>query len=163
MRHRRLSDPDALAAVRAWRPGLALLVGADIAPEALLTIPRVGTLNAHYGLLPGYRGMNVTEWAIYQDDPLGVTVHWVDRGIDTGAIAAREQITVQPGATLESLRRHQEAAARPGRGGPAVAERSMPSTPRRRGRASVLPHASPAPNAVEAKLRTGTYRCRASD
>ena len=57
--------------------------------------------------------MNVTEWSIYQDDPLGVTVHWVDRGIDTGAIAATEQIDVRPGATLESLRTdHQAAAAR---------------------------------------------------
>jgi methionyl-tRNA formyltransferase len=70
-------------------------------------------LNAHYGLLPRYRGMNVTEWSVYHDDPLGVSVHWVDPGIDTGAIVLREPITVMPGETLAELRtKHQQAAAR---------------------------------------------------
>ena len=48
----------------------------------------------HYGLLPRYRGMNVTEWSIYYDDPVGVTVHAVDPGIDTGEILLQETLTV---------------------------------------------------------------------
>jgi methionyl-tRNA formyltransferase len=109
----RLGDEDALAAVRASAPDLLLLTGSDIAPASLLSIPRVATINAHYGLLPRYRGMNVTEWSLYHGDPPGVTVHIVDPGIDTGDILLREEIPCEAGATLESLRKlHQQAAAR---------------------------------------------------
>ena len=57
--------------------------------------------------------MNVTEWSIYNDDPIGVSVHLVDRGIDTGPIVSRTPLRVSAGERLEDLRpRHQEACAR---------------------------------------------------
>ena len=94
-------------------PDLVLLTGSDIAPASLLAIPRVATINAHYGLLPRYRGMNVTEWSLFHGDPPGVSVHIVDPGIDTGDILLREEIPCPPGATLQSLRAaHQQTAAR---------------------------------------------------
>lgn len=109
----RLGDADALAAVSASSPDLLVLTGSDIAPAALLALPRIATINAHYGLLPRYRGMNVTEWSLFHGDLPGVTVHLVDPGIDTGDILLREELPWEPGATLQSLRvRHQEAAAR---------------------------------------------------
>ena len=109
----RLGDADALAAVTASAPDLVLLTGSDIAPASLLAIPRVATINAHYGMLPRYRGMNVTEWSLFNGDPPGVSVHIVDPGIDTGDILLSEEIPCPPGATLQSLRAdHQQAAAR---------------------------------------------------
>jgi folate-dependent phosphoribosylglycinamide formyltransferase PurN len=109
----RLGDADTLAAVRSSAPDLLLLTGSDIAPASLIALPHVATINAHYGLLPRYRGMNVTEWSLFHGDPPGVTVHLVDPGIDTGDILLREEIPCDPGATLASLRTlHQEAAAR---------------------------------------------------
>jgi methionyl-tRNA formyltransferase len=113
IRAARLADPDALAALRRLAPDVLVLAGADIVPASVLEVPRVGTLNAHYGLLPAYRGMNVTEWSLYHGDPVGVTVHMVDAGIDTGDIVLREEIPVEPGDTLESLRaKLQSVAAR---------------------------------------------------
>ena len=110
---RRLGDPDALESLRGLSPDLLVLVGADIVPASVLEIPRTGTINPHYGLLPEYRGMNVTEWSLYAGDPIGVTVHMVDPGIDTGDILLREEIPVEPGDTLASLRsKHQELSAR---------------------------------------------------
>jgi methionyl-tRNA formyltransferase len=107
---RRLGDP---APVRLLAPDLLVLVGADIVPAAVLDVARLGTINAHYGLLPAYRGMNVTEWSVLRGDPVGVTVHLVDPGVDTGAILLREEITVAAGDTFATLRRkHQEVAAR---------------------------------------------------
>ena len=109
---RRLSDGTLQDAIRDLRPDVIALVGADIVPAAVLAIPRVATLNAHYGLLPAYRGMNVTEWSLYRGDPIGVTVHVVEAGIDTGDILLREEIPVESGDTLESLRaKHQRVAA----------------------------------------------------
>jgi hypothetical protein len=100
-------------ALRQLAPDLALLLGADIVPVPVLAIPRLGTINAHYGLLPGYRGMNVTEWSVLHGDPVGVTVHLVDAGVDTGDILLREQIRIAPGETFATLRRkHQDVAAR---------------------------------------------------
>lgn len=110
--HERL-DEGCLAALRQARPDLLVLAGSDIVPASVLEIPRVGTINGHYGLLPAYRGMNVTEWSVYHDDPVGVSVHFVDAGIDTGDILLRERIAVEPGDTLETLRpKHQSSAAR---------------------------------------------------
>jgi methionyl-tRNA formyltransferase len=111
MAHARLGDPDCLSAVRDFQPDLAMLAGSDIVPASLLELPRIGTLNPHYGLLPKYRGMNVTEWSIYHDDPVGVTVHYVSPGIDTGDIVASEYVRVTRGDDVESLRpKHQRAA-----------------------------------------------------
>ena len=108
-----LARPRTLEWVRSFRPDVLVLVGADIVPRALLEIPRLGTINPHYGLLPRYRGMNVTEWSIYHDDPVGVTIHAVDPGIDTGDILVRESVPVRPGATLTSVRaQQQETSAR---------------------------------------------------
>jgi methionyl-tRNA formyltransferase len=113
VRARRLGDADALRALRDLEPDLLVLAGADIVPAAVLDIPRLGTINPHYGLLPTYRGMNVTEWSVLQRDPVGVTVHMVDPGIDTGAILLKEVIDLEPGETFASLRRkHQDLAAR---------------------------------------------------
>jgi folate-dependent phosphoribosylglycinamide formyltransferase PurN len=113
VRARRLDDDGALGALRALAPDLLVLAGADLVPAATLETPRLGTINPHYGLLPAYRGMNVTEWSVYRGDPVGVTVHLVDPGIDTGDILAREEIAVAPGETFSSLRaKHQEVAAR---------------------------------------------------
>jgi methionyl-tRNA formyltransferase len=112
-RHRDLHDTGALEDLAALRPDVMVLAGADIVPAAALEIPAIGTVNGHYGLLPRYRGMNVTEWSIYNDDPVGVSVHLVDPGIDTGAIVAREPVRAASGDDLVSLReKHRDACAR---------------------------------------------------
>ena len=77
--------------------GIDLLVylgGGGILREAILAAPTLGVLNAHMGLLPAYRGMNVTEWALWNDDPVGCTVHLIVRGIDTGEIISTRRVDV---------------------------------------------------------------------
>jgi folate-dependent phosphoribosylglycinamide formyltransferase PurN len=110
---RRLGDSECMHALRAFAPDLLVLVGADIVPRSVLEVPRLGTINAHYGLLPAYRGMNVTEWSVYRGDTVGVSVHMVDPGIDTGDILATQEISIETGETFTSLReKHQATAAR---------------------------------------------------
>ena len=46
---------------------------------------RLGILNHHIGILPAYRGRSVMEWSILQGDPVGITVFFIDTGIDTGS------------------------------------------------------------------------------
>lgn len=45
---------------------------------------RLGILNHHIGILPAYRGRSVLEWSILQGDAVGITVFFIDTGIDTG-------------------------------------------------------------------------------
>jgi methionyl-tRNA formyltransferase len=52
--------------------------------------PRLRTINCHAGKLPFYRGRNILNWALINDEPeFGITVHYVDEGIDTGDILAQ--------------------------------------------------------------------------
>src|SRR5262245_20988789 len=56
---------------------------------------RVGILNHHIGILPAYRGRCVLEWSILQGDPVGITVFFIDVGIDTGSrILVSEQVDI---------------------------------------------------------------------
>ena len=52
--------------------------------EPVINLFRLGILNPHIGLLPAYRGRHVMEWSLLQGNPVGVTVFFVDSGIDTG-------------------------------------------------------------------------------
>jgi len=55
-------------------------------------LPEWGTINCHAGKLPFYRGRNILNWALINDEKeFGITVHYIDEGIDTGDII--EQIT----------------------------------------------------------------------
>jgi len=56
---------------------------------------RLGILNSHIGLLPEYRGRCVVEWALIEGAPVGVTVFFIDSGIDTGEkIVLRETVDI---------------------------------------------------------------------
>ncbi len=56
---------------------------------------RLGILNHHIGLLPAYRGRSVVEWSILQGDSVGITVFFIDTGIDTGSrILVSEEVDI---------------------------------------------------------------------
>jgi methionyl-tRNA formyltransferase len=66
-------------------------------PAALLQIPAKGFLNFHYGLLPGMRGADPIFESIRQRLPtVGLAVHVMDEGLDTGPVVLQEEI-VLPG------------------------------------------------------------------
>jgi Methionyl-tRNA formyltransferase len=86
------SDPDMTAFVKACAPDL--LVVADyryLLPVSLLKCARHGGINFHPSLLPAYRGRAPINWAIlHGETTLGLTVHCIDAGMDTGDILAQE-------------------------------------------------------------------------
>jgi hypothetical protein len=91
-------------AVERERPDLLLLTATGLIDDAVLKIPRVATLNSHPGLLPWVRGNGAVEFAIRQRIPVGVSVHHVDEGADTGDIVIRHLVPVTPTDTLGSIR-----------------------------------------------------------
>jgi hypothetical protein len=99
-----LDSPSATAGVETLHPDLAIHAGAGILRPAILSIPRLGTLNAHMGILPYYRGMNVSEWARFNGDPVGCTVHLIDPRIDTGDILCAGVVDVDAAGNIGELR-----------------------------------------------------------
>jgi len=74
-------------------------------PREVLAIPRQGTLNLHPAYLPFNRGWHTATWAILDKTQFGVTLHWVDEGLDTGDIALQESLAIEPDDTADSLYR----------------------------------------------------------
>ena len=59
-------------------------------------------VNVHPSLLPAFPGAHAIRDAIAAGaDPTGVTVHYVDDGLDTGPVLAQEPVPLEPRATLE--------------------------------------------------------------
>jgi hypothetical protein len=99
-----LDSADAVAEVKALGPDLGIHAGAGLLRPPLIDVFRFGVLNAHMGLLPAYRGMNVAEWAALEGAPVGCTVHLIDAGIDTGPILAMRQIDIAGCRSIAALR-----------------------------------------------------------
>jgi methionyl-tRNA formyltransferase len=76
---------------------LLILGESGIIKEELINSARIGTINAHSGILPYYRGLDPSLWAIFNgdNDKIGSTLHWVDAGIDTGRIIAQKKYDFQ--------------------------------------------------------------------
>ena len=75
---------------------------------SLLAAPRLGVINRHLSLLPAYRGAWPIFWqCAHGERKVGVTVHLVDAGLDTGNILAQASLTREPSEamshTLERL------------------------------------------------------------
>jgi folate-dependent phosphoribosylglycinamide formyltransferase PurN len=83
-------------AVRAARTDLLVLLGMDVVPSHVLDVPRLGTINAHNGALPAYRGMDAVAWAVLAGDPVVCSVHVVTPDVDAGDVLA--EMTVPYGA-----------------------------------------------------------------
>jgi methionyl-tRNA formyltransferase len=90
---RPLDDSMSIARLRSLQCDVGLHAANVIYREPTISAFRLGILNAHIGILPRYRGRSVVEWSILQGDLTGVTVFFIDSGIDTGGrIVLREFI-----------------------------------------------------------------------
>lgn len=65
-------------------------------------LPPIPAINLHISLLPWNRGADPNLWSWLEDTPKGVTIHWIDEGIDTGAIITQENVFLGTSLTLAS-------------------------------------------------------------
>lgn len=106
-----LSQPDVLRAIETLKPdiGLSVFFGYILVPEFLDLFP-FGVVNLHPAYLPYNKGAYPNVWSIVDRTPAGVTLHYVDAGIDTGDIIAQRQVPIEPVDTGETLYRKLEIA-----------------------------------------------------
>lgn len=90
-----LDHPDSLARLEKLKLDVGLHKAGVIYREPTIKAFRLGILNPHIGILPQYRGRNVMEWALLEGGAVGLTVFFIDSGIDTGErIVLREEVDI---------------------------------------------------------------------
>lgn len=100
-----VNSAESLAEIARFAADLHVSMSYDqILRKEILGLPPRGTLNCHAGALPFYRGRNPLTWAIINGEKeFGVTVHWVDLGIDTGDIVRQVKVPIGTNDTYATL------------------------------------------------------------
>ena len=100
-----LKEPQVYDAYEKLQPNLAVLAFVtDIIPEKLVNLPSFGTICYHPSILPRHRGASAINWALIQGDTrTGLTIFWVDKGIDTGPILLQKEVEIDSDETTGSL------------------------------------------------------------
>jgi methionyl-tRNA formyltransferase len=100
-----LKRPENIAALAAYQSDVYIVAAfGQILPQAVLDLPRYGTLNIHASLLPKYRGVSPISEAILQGDTeTGVTIMLIDAGVDTGPTLLQRTLPISEADTTGSL------------------------------------------------------------
>jgi methionyl-tRNA formyltransferase len=99
-----LKDPAFLEQLKELNPHVQVVVAFRMLPKVVWQIPPLGTFNLHASLLPHYRGAAPINWAIInKEEKTGVTTFFIDEKIDTGAIIASEEVSIETDETAATL------------------------------------------------------------
>src|SRR5262245_18609151 len=101
----RIKDPQTIEEIRTLKPDVIVVTAyGQILPRGVFEIPKVACLNLHASLLPRWRGAAPIQAAIAAGDlETGITVMYMDEGLDTGDILLQRTIDILPGDTGGSL------------------------------------------------------------
>lgn len=99
-----INAPDAVQFVKQINPDWVAYGGGGILHNAFIDAAGGKVLNAHSGPLPEIRGMNACEWSLLLGHEPAITIHFINRGIDTGGQISRHKIRVEPGDSIDVLR-----------------------------------------------------------
>ncbi|OGR49535.1 MAG: methionyl-tRNA formyltransferase [Elusimicrobia bacterium GWC2_65_9] len=91
--------------LKALAPDLAVVVAyGRLLRRDVLDAPKLGTLNAHFSLLPAYRGAAPVQWSLVRGERrTGVTLFWLDEGMDTGPIQSVIETDIKDDEDAPSL------------------------------------------------------------
>ncbi len=107
-----LNEEQASRAIQSLEPhiGISVLFDYILRAQFLAIFPK-GVINLHPAYLPYNRGQYPNVWSIIEGTPSGVTLHYIDEGIDTGDIIAQKEVLVEPVDTGETLYHKLEQAS----------------------------------------------------
>lgn len=90
--------------LKALEPDLIINQSQSIIKKELLNIPKIGVLNRHNALLPKNRGRLTPFWVLYkQEKETGVSIHFVEEGIDSGDIVVQKKFPITSKDTFKSI------------------------------------------------------------
>ena len=91
-----INNPKSLSKLKSFQPDLLVsILGNQIFKGPLLDLAPKGCINLHTSLLPKYRGLMPTFWVLKNNEKhTGVSVFFVDEGIDSGPIIVQERLEI---------------------------------------------------------------------
>lgn len=94
---------EALEFIRSQEPDIVVTLFHQIVKEPLITLPRLGVVNIHPGLLPEFSGIQPYFWSLQKGARYsGATLHLIeDEGIDTGRLLAQTCFSVRQGMSVQ--------------------------------------------------------------
>jgi methionyl-tRNA formyltransferase len=103
--HKSFKAPEVCDEFVALNADLAVLAFVtQIVPPQVFSVPRLGSICFHPSLLPKFRGASAINWALIKGESVtGLSLFWVDKGIDTGPILLQKEVKVEPDDTTGSL------------------------------------------------------------
>lgn len=100
----KLKDPQFLQQLRSLQADVQVVVAFRMLPEAVWSMPPLGTINLHASLLPQYRGAAPINWAVINGEQYtGVTTFRLKHEIDTGNVLLQEKIDIPRTCTAGEL------------------------------------------------------------
>jgi methionyl-tRNA formyltransferase len=101
----KLNSSGTLSLIKKYSPGFIAVFGIGMIKEKILSYCPDSLYNLHVGIPEFYRGSSCNFWPIYNRDlkNLGATVHKIEKGVDTGKIAEKKTITLEPEDNEQSI------------------------------------------------------------
>ena len=105
IKHPNINDSAFVEKLLSYRCDLFISMSFDqIFKKTILNIPNCGTINCHASKLPFYRGRNNLNWVLINGEKdFGITVHYVDEGIDTGDIILQKIFPINDNDNYSTL------------------------------------------------------------
>ncbi|MFH1894731.1 MAG: formyl transferase [Patescibacteria group bacterium] len=91
--------------IKKVRPDIIVVFGTGLLREKIIDICPKKIINMHLGLSPYYRGSATNFWPLHDDKPeyVGVTIHFLDKGIDSGDIIHQGRPEIKVGDNQHSI------------------------------------------------------------
>lgn len=100
-----INDPDSVELLKSLKPDLIVTAAfGQIVSKDVLDIPSLGCINVHASILPRYRGASPIQQAIIDgEEETGITIMYMDEGMDTGDIILQKYTSIDPDENAGSL------------------------------------------------------------
>src|SRR3990167_11366535 len=100
-----INHPESLKCIASYQPELIVsILGNEIFKKPFIDLAKEGVINLHTALLPKYRGLMPTFWVLKNKEKYtGVSVFYVDEGIDSGDIILQEKVEILENESQKSL------------------------------------------------------------
>lgn len=110
-----VNAPETRALLARLAPEVVAVYGTRVLSPATLDAVAAPFINYHAGITPAYRGQTPAYWAMARGEPenAGVTIHLVDKGVDTGDVLFQAPVEIGPEDTITSHPYLQAAHALP--------------------------------------------------
>lgn len=101
----KIKEPESVSRLKEYSADIFVIAAfGQILSEEILNMPKYGCVNIHASLLPAYRGAAPIQWVILNGETkTGVTIMQMAKGLDTGDMLLKAEVSIDPKETGESL------------------------------------------------------------